>query len=66
MVRSVDVRRWTDRRLVGEAQSLYRLIFIVDCFATCDICLYENLCAELTSRGFEVATTAEIRKRIQP
>jgi hypothetical protein len=49
--------------LIREAKSLHRLIFVMDCFGTCDLCLYEASCAELERRGFEVVTGMEFRKR---
>ena len=63
--RSQDRQLWTDGKLISEAKRLASLIFVMDCFATCDICRYETDCAELERRGFEVVTAAEFRKRGQ-
>jgi len=60
---SLDVRRWTKRRLISEAKSLHHMIFVVDCFGTNDLFRYDAAVAELERRGYGVTTAAEFGKR---
>jgi len=46
----------TDEELIEEAKGLYNSIYVVDCFSSRDITLFDWIVGELEKRGYEVET----------
>ena len=52
----------TDEQLIVQARSLYHSIYVVECFSTGDLCLYEATVRKLEKRGYRVIETVAFEK----
>ena len=50
----MNVKDMSDERLKNNARELYTSIYVVDCFGSRDLQLYEQVSEELADRGYEV------------
>ena len=53
---SIYFKDWTTKKLKQEAQSLYQMIYIAECYSTRDIFELDGITAELAKRGVEPKT----------
>ena len=51
-----------DEQLMVQARSLYHSIYVVECFGTGDLCLYEATVRKLEKRGYRVIETVAFEK----
>lgn len=53
----MNVKEMSDERLKDNAQELHTSIYVVECFGSRDLQLYEQVLEELVERGYEVKET---------
>lgn len=55
--------KYSDGKLIGYVKGLHETIYVIECFGTKDLCLYDAAIAELERRGYELVETINFRKR---
>lgn len=62
----MNVKDWTDDRLIEEYKDLHQQIYVIDCFGTRDLYNIEVIEKELYNRGYRAVSHIELIKTDEP